>query len=220
MRFSAYANKNNNWIVEASFAAAVICVFIACYLAWRDEHKKLLIEQKKNEGSRIEGKINFALIDQKKRVANGTVVMTESECFVTVLLYATNINPADAWFNLWAADVNLTLHIDGAVYRGKYEALASGRIEFVTTLDEIKIKNIFDFFDRYQSGPMQDGLPNSGWLRFRFDDIARIMQAARERTPVLATLAFTDTRSKTHEIPARLVLRTDKIRHCSEPPAM
>jgi hypothetical protein len=40
--FIAYANKSNAWAVKASFTAALICIFIACYLAWRDEHKMAL----------------------------------------------------------------------------------------------------------------------------------------------------------------------------------
>jgi hypothetical protein len=40
--FIAWGNKSNMWAVEASIAAAVICVFIACYLAWRDERKGVL----------------------------------------------------------------------------------------------------------------------------------------------------------------------------------
>lgn len=35
--YVAYANKSNEWAVKTSFAAAVVCLFIACFLAWREE---------------------------------------------------------------------------------------------------------------------------------------------------------------------------------------
>ena len=170
-----HENKTNQWAVHATFALAGFCLLIACFLAWLDEHRDLLAEKSRNEGARVEGKINLALIDQKKRAPNGTVVLAESECFVTILLFATNLNPADAWFNTWAADVHLTLEIDGVVYRGKYESLPIERVQYMTTHPDIKATGIFDCFGRYQVSPMKDGLPHSGWLRFCFNDIARMV---------------------------------------------
>ena len=37
--YVAYANKNNDWTVKAIFAVALMFVFVACFLAWLDEHK-------------------------------------------------------------------------------------------------------------------------------------------------------------------------------------
>ena len=94
--FSAYANKNNTWIVEASFAAAVVCVFIACYLAWLEEHRKLLTEQAKNQGARIEGEILRASIDTKV-YENGTWRSIDDGICLTILVEAVNRSQIDAW---------------------------------------------------------------------------------------------------------------------------
>lgn len=40
--YAAFASKNNEWIVRSTFLAAVVCLFMACFLAWKDEHTKLL----------------------------------------------------------------------------------------------------------------------------------------------------------------------------------
>jgi hypothetical protein len=40
--YAAWANKTNEWAIRASFTAAALCIFIACYLAWRDQHNELL----------------------------------------------------------------------------------------------------------------------------------------------------------------------------------
>jgi hypothetical protein len=58
------ANKSNGWAVEASFTLAVVSVFIACYLAWRDEHKLLLRERDRNQKPDIEGEIIDAFIGE------------------------------------------------------------------------------------------------------------------------------------------------------------
>jgi hypothetical protein len=62
--FIAWGNKSNAWAVEASFAAAVICVFIACYLAWRDEHKLFIAEKERNQRPDIEGELFDAFIGE------------------------------------------------------------------------------------------------------------------------------------------------------------
>lgn len=36
-----YANKNNVWTLQATFTLAAFCLFWACFLAWRDEEKKV-----------------------------------------------------------------------------------------------------------------------------------------------------------------------------------
>jgi hypothetical protein len=35
-----YANKNNDWALRATFTLACICLFWACFLAWRDKEKE------------------------------------------------------------------------------------------------------------------------------------------------------------------------------------
>jgi hypothetical protein len=36
-----YASKNNGWALQATFGLAVFCLFWACFLAWRDEERKV-----------------------------------------------------------------------------------------------------------------------------------------------------------------------------------
>jgi len=47
--FVAYANKSNAWVVQGSFIVAALCLLIACYRAWRDEHTALEDEIAKNQ---------------------------------------------------------------------------------------------------------------------------------------------------------------------------
>jgi hypothetical protein len=209
-------NVSPYWLV---FGAAVAFCFGA-YQAWNRTREELEKERTRNEGSRVEGKIDFALLDQKDKAANGTILFNDSVCFVTVLVWAENMNPAPAWFNTYANSfAMLSLEIANTVYWGSYEMISVGQTEFTTTLTEIKIKNITDFFLRYQREPMQDGLPNNGWLRFRFIEPTQIMLAAKAGVPVTVILALKDTRNKTHQIKGSVVLQLNKIRHCSEPPA-
>ena len=214
--YISYANKNNDWAVKGVFVLAVLMLFVACFFAWRDEHEKLSAERTKNKGSRVEGNIRFALIDQKKRTPDGKVVTTKSECFVTILLYATNVNPADCWFNEWDADVNLTLTIDGAVCRGEYEALASAFSEFITTAPEVKVKGIFDFFARYQNAPMKDGLSILAGSVFDLmispescRPLRAHLQSLRSRSPIRARKRIRSRRVSSY--------RQKRLRHCSEP---
>jgi hypothetical protein len=37
-----YANKSNHWALLATFGLAVFCLFWACFLAWRDEERKVI----------------------------------------------------------------------------------------------------------------------------------------------------------------------------------
>jgi hypothetical protein len=60
--FAAFANKNNSWIVEASFAAALVCLVIACFLAWRDERKLLIAERGRNQKPELHGEIDQVFI--------------------------------------------------------------------------------------------------------------------------------------------------------------
>jgi hypothetical protein len=44
--YVAWANKNNGWTVRGIFILAAILLFVACFLAWVDERKKvILLEQ-------------------------------------------------------------------------------------------------------------------------------------------------------------------------------
>src|ERR1035441_5121230 len=40
--YVAYASKSNAWTVRAIFCAALVFLFIAGFLAWRDEHRELI----------------------------------------------------------------------------------------------------------------------------------------------------------------------------------
>lgn len=37
-----YSNKSNNWTLQATFGLAAFCLFWACFLAWRDEERKVI----------------------------------------------------------------------------------------------------------------------------------------------------------------------------------
>jgi hypothetical protein len=43
-----HENKSNQWAVNATFILAGFCLFVACFLAWKDEHQSLLAERGKN----------------------------------------------------------------------------------------------------------------------------------------------------------------------------
>jgi hypothetical protein len=60
--YSAYANMSNDWVVRTTLSAAVLCLFIGCFLAWRDEHEMLSSEQAKNQKPFLEGQIVEAFI--------------------------------------------------------------------------------------------------------------------------------------------------------------
>jgi hypothetical protein len=44
--YVAVANKGNDWIVRAIFAIAVALLFVACFMAWRDEYRKRIALEK------------------------------------------------------------------------------------------------------------------------------------------------------------------------------
>jgi hypothetical protein len=46
-----YAEKSNKWALGATGAIAVLCLLIACYLAWADEHKK--VQKYLDDGPRL-----------------------------------------------------------------------------------------------------------------------------------------------------------------------
>lgn len=49
-----YAQKSSGWALRATFALAGFCLFVACYLAWRDEHNRA---EKLDAQSRIKPRI-------------------------------------------------------------------------------------------------------------------------------------------------------------------
>lgn len=50
--YVASANKSSQWTVNATFAAAVVCLFIGCFFAWRDKHNELLQTQAEKDAFR------------------------------------------------------------------------------------------------------------------------------------------------------------------------
>jgi hypothetical protein len=50
-----YANKNNGWALQATFGLAGVCLFWACYLAWKTEHDALIAEQGRHLKPNIHG---------------------------------------------------------------------------------------------------------------------------------------------------------------------
>ena len=212
---AAILNKSNRWIVVAMIVGAIVCLFIACFLAWRDEHKKLLIEEKKNEGSRVEGQIIAAVVDLKRRLDEWSFVPLEKGCNVTLLISATNMNPALAYLDRYAT--TLSLRLNGKEIEGKYEMLPSGQIEFIADVTEIQNGNIFDFFSAiFQQFPMQDGVPHMGWLRFNFDKLDQAFLEGKTELPAFANLTFRDSRGKVHPIQGDIKLQLNKVRHRSE----
>jgi hypothetical protein len=218
--FSAYANKNNSWIVEASFAAAVVCLFIACFLAWRDEHRKLAEEQAKNEGSRIEADMIVALVDSKKETPDGRFSLLPSGCHIYLCITATNMNPTPAYLN--AGRTSLNIDLDGRSYVGQYGMLPYGRMEYFTEAAEIHSssghRNISDFFQtEIPRFPMERGIPRSGWLRFYFPELDESALRIMGSLCAHFELTFTDTLRKRHPITGNLNLQLDKVHHLSEP---
>jgi len=59
---AAITNETNRWIVWAMVVGAVVCLFTACFLAWKDEHEKFLKEEARNQKPHIEGEILDAYI--------------------------------------------------------------------------------------------------------------------------------------------------------------
>lgn len=49
--YVAVANKSNDWIVRAIFAIAAALLFVACFVAWRDEYRKRISLEKSIAGS-------------------------------------------------------------------------------------------------------------------------------------------------------------------------
>jgi hypothetical protein len=50
-----HANKSNYWAVNATFAVAGLCLLVACFLVWNDEHRAFLKEKEKNSKPLFEG---------------------------------------------------------------------------------------------------------------------------------------------------------------------
>jgi hypothetical protein len=197
---------------------AILGLAVASFFAWNDEHQKLVAEQHRNEGSRIEGEMIIALVDSKKSTPHGTLEPLTSGCFVTVLLTATNLNPAPAY--LYLGGIVLSIQIEGKPYEGKYESLAHGRIEFTCLAEEVSIpyRNMTDFFfgglNRF---PMEDGVPRNGWLRFYVEDLEEKELIAMNEPQATLGLILKDSRHKLHPIENTVRLQLNKIRHMSDP---
>jgi hypothetical protein len=213
--YIAHANKGNDWVVKGIFALAGGLLFVACFLAWRDEHDKLLVERHKNEGSRIEGKMIAALADFKRHLNEGSFQLLTEGCYVTVLVAATNVNPAPAYLETYATSLSIALN--GKVYRGEYVPLPTGHIDFIANVDEIQNGNIYDFFAAtFQAFPMNDGVPHGGWLRFFVGGMEQATLSGKEKLVADLRLTLTDTRKKTHTIEQHLPLQLDRLLHRSE----
>lgn len=104
--FIAWANESSAWAVEASLAAAAICVFIACYLAWRDEHKLLIAERAINQRPSLHGEITHAFIgpthpfQKSDPVYRNSVILLDVKVWniiqmpeITVLDYELTVRP-------------------------------------------------------------------------------------------------------------------------------
>jgi hypothetical protein len=50
--YIAYANKSNDWTVRGILGLAVLLLLVACFLAWRDEHRKVVRLEKAIESKR------------------------------------------------------------------------------------------------------------------------------------------------------------------------
>jgi hypothetical protein len=196
---------------------------ISAAWAWWIEHVKFVKEQEKNEGSRIEGDIIVALVDSKKGTNDGRFELLASGCYVYLCLTATNMNPPPAYLN--PGKTSLCVDLEGRSYKGKYEMLPYGQVDYFTDAKEIHpssgCRDISDFFlSGLQRFPMERGVPRQGWIRFYFPEMDEPTLQRMSDLRASLTLIVTDTLKKQHPIPSCRPLQLGKVRHKSEPPIM
>ncbi len=190
-------------------------VFVSCALVYWQEHKKLLAEQKRNTGSRIEGQIRETFIDSKRNSDTGRFEVISSGAYITLFITATNLNPASAHLDPFT--INMEIKIEGHTYSGKYQRLPTQFVEYFAQSNLISNGVVFDFFNAH-FGPLTDGEQGVGCLRFCCEQLNEA--TLKKQGPELCSvkLSIADSRNKVHTIEGTLPLQFDKMKHHSEFP--
>lgn len=80
--YAAYTQKSNTWIVYASLSLAGVCLLLACFLAWREEHRRFTFEVARNQKPLLKGEILEAFIGLALSAAEGLSVCSAVLFFV------------------------------------------------------------------------------------------------------------------------------------------
>lgn len=90
----AYFNKSNAWAVRGIFSVSIVLLFVACFLAWLDQHKELEAEREKlkNQTPRLKGRILAAYWETPTSDFSGLPFFGDSQYYVKLDL----VNHTDA----------------------------------------------------------------------------------------------------------------------------
>lgn len=80
-----YFQRSNAWTLKTSFGLSGLCLLLACFLAWLDEHRKYIGELKRNEHPEIKGRVLVAYWETPEN-SIGNPIFRDSQYYVKLEL--------------------------------------------------------------------------------------------------------------------------------------
>ena len=162
-----YANKSNGWSLQATFGLAGLCLFWACFLAWKDEHmaldkcRKMLELRLPSLGVEVWDVIvvpglNSAEVFLDVSVSNGT---PDTETLVREFLMEIEI--AGKRFRAERNRVDLADY--GLINRRDIKGAIIAPNQFTPMADLAMSMS--------EKNPILFGVPHRGWLHFPLRDL-------------------------------------------------
>lgn len=211
-----YADKNNAWAIRATFAVAGFCLFLACFMAWRDEHKSLTTQEDRADRSQekldaIPLNLQIEIIDVFHRASFETPSYWDTDFFHLVSSSLGAPQSADIEYCLelimqgktiatkWIRDIDLWCRLE-IVDPDPYGTRRDGVIPYL--IDELP--------PHLQMGKRVDG-----WLHFRLEGVSTDGVFAKCKLRLIASSKYGATHDERAEggwpiirKDARIVLKT------------